>query len=179
MCSEASKLAAKQRYLSGDVTLKSLAAETGVKYATLKEWCRKEKWVAERQSIQDEAMKKAAVRTVNKKARELCKLLEASDELEKALLLAARAFSRYLEGSPGGEPLTDRKIWADNLNHIVAAIGKQAETRMMLSGIMARDEEEKIALMRRKQSLEERKESQDRSSALGIALSPEADELAE
>ncbi len=116
---------------------------------------------------------------MNKKARELCKLLEASDELEKALLLAAKAFSAYLEGEGGSEILTDKKTWADNLNHIVAAIGKQAETRMMLSGIMAKDEEEKIALMRRKQNLEERKERQDATGSLGIVLDEKTEELAE
>ena len=75
--------------------------------------------------------------------------------------------------------MKDKKTWVDNLNHIVAAIGKQAETWMMLSGIMARDEEEKIALMRRKQSLEERKEQQEASSGLGIVMDKETGELAE
>ena len=179
MCSEADKLAAKQRYMTEEISLKKLSEETGIRYSTLKAWCRKEGWSQERESIESRAFKKAAVRAVNKKARELCKLLEASDELEKALLLAAKAFSAYLEGEGGSEILTDKKTWADNLNHIVAAIGKQAETRMMLSGIMAKDEEEKIALMRRKQSLEERKEQQETSGGLGIVMDRETGELAE
>ncbi|MBR5110393.1 MAG: transposase [Clostridia bacterium] len=179
MCSEADKLKAKQRYLSGNMTLKALSEETGIGYSTLTSWARKEKWSQARASIEDQAFRKAAVKAVNKKARELCKLLAASDELEKALLLAAKAFSAYLEGERSGETLTDKKTWADNLNHIVAAIGKQAETRMMLSGIMARDEEEKIALMRRKQSLEERKEQQEAGGGLGVVMDRETEELAE
>ena len=175
MCSEADKLAAKQRYMTEEISLKKLSEETGVPYARLQSWNRKEGWAKEKTSIESQAMKKAAVRAVNKKARELCKLLEASDELEKALLLAAKALSNYLEG----EGDVEKKTWADNLNHIVAAIGKQAETRMMLSGIMARDEEEKIALMRRKQTLEERKEMQDANSGMGIVMDRETEELAE
>ena len=61
----------------------------------------------------------------------------------------------------------------------MAAIGKQAETRMMLSGIMAKDEEEKIALMRRKQSLEERKEMQDAAGGMAIVMDGETEELSE
>ena len=177
MCSEADKLKAKQRYLSENITLKALSEDTGIPYSRLKRWSQAENWGRERASVEDQAFRKAAVKAVNKKARELCKLLEASDELEKALLLAAKAFSAYLEGEGSGETLTDKKTWADNLNHIVAAIGKQAETRMMLSGIMARDEEEKIALMRRKQSLEERREQQEASGGLGIVLDKDTEEL--
>ena len=179
MCSETDKIKAKQRYLTESISLKALSEETGIRYSTLTAWCRKEGWSRERESIENKAFKKAAVKAVNKKARELCKLLEASDELEKALLLAAKAFSAYLEGEGGSEILTDKKTWADNLNHIVAAIGKQAETRMMLSGIMAKDEEEKIALMRRKQNLEERKEMQDAAGSLGIVLDERTEELAQ
>ncbi len=179
MCSETDKIKAKQRYLTESISLKALSEEMGIPLSKVKAWCRKEEWTKEKASIEDQAFKKAAVKAVNKKARELCKLLEASDELEKALLLAAKAFSAYLEGEGGSETLTDKKTWADNLNHIVAAIGKQAETRMMLSGIMAKDEEEKIALMRRKQNLEERKEMQDATGSLGIVLDEKTEELAE
>ena len=179
MCSEADKLKAKQRYMTEGISLKKLSEETGIRYSTLTAWCRKEGWSRERESIENKAFKKAAVKAVNKKARELCKLLEASDELEKALLLAAKALSTYLESGDGVEKMTDKKTWADNLNHIVAAIGKQAETRMMLSGIMAKDEEEKIALMRRKQNLEERKERQDAAGGMAIVMDGETEELSE
>jgi hypothetical protein len=179
LCSETDKIKAKQRYLTESISLKALSEEMGIPLSKVKAWCRKEEWTKEKASIEDQAFKKAAVKAVNKKAKELCKLLAASDELEKALLLAAKAFSAYLEGEGGSEILTDKKTWADNLNHIVAAIGKQAETRMMLSGIMAKDEEEKIALMRRKQSMEERKERQDAAGSLGIVLDEKTEELAQ
>ena len=179
MISEAEKLKIKQRYLTEGISLRALAKETGMPYSTLKNWNQKEGWAKERASIDDEAFKKAAVDAVNNKARELCKLLKASDELEKALLLAAKAFTAYLRGEGVGESLTDKKTWADNLNHIVAAISKQAETRMMLSGILAKDEEEKLALMRRKQSLEERKEMQEAAGSVTVTLDKGARELAE
>ena len=178
MCSEADKIKAKQRYVTENISLRALAGETGIPYSTLQGWCRKEGWTKEKASIEDQAFKKAAVRAVNKKAKELCKLLAASDELEKALLLAAKTLSRCLEENEDGGQMKEKKAWVDNLNHIVAAIGKQAETRMMLSGIMAKDEEEKIALMRRKQSLEERKERQDASGGMSITMDKETEELA-
>ena len=178
MCSEADKIKAKQRYITENISLRALAGETGIPYSTLQSWCRKEGWTKEKASIEDQAFKKAAVKAVNKKAKELCKLLAASDELEKALLLAAKTLSRCLEENEDGEQIKEKKTWVDNLNHIVAAISKQAETRMMLSGIMAKDEEEKIALMRRKQSLEERKERQDASGGMSITMDKETEELA-
>ena len=50
---------------------------------------------------------------------------------------------------------------------------------MMLSGILAKDEEEKLALMRRKQSLEERKEMQEAAGSVTVTLDKGARELAE
>ena len=118
-------------------------------------------------------------RKAQPKPRELSRLLSASKETEKALLLAAQAFSQYLAEGSQGEPLTEKKIWADNLNHLVSAIGKQAETRMMLSGILGREEEEKLELMRRKQTWEEQKEAQEGQGGAKIVLAPEAEALGE
>ena len=120
MISEAEKLKIKQRYLTEGISLRALAKETGMPYSTLKNWNQKEGWAKERASIDDEAFKKAAVDAVNNKARELCKLLKASDELEKALLLAAKAFTAYLRGEGVGESLP---VGADECEFLPALEG--------------------------------------------------------
>ena len=158
------KRIAEERYISGDVSLRTLAAELGLSASTLGKWKKAGEWEKKRGEVQQRAMKKAATQAVNKKARELCRLLEASDEMEYALLLAARAVVKNLGEDEEGLMVTDGKERADNLTRIVRAINQQAETRMRLSGIMDQAEQEKIALLWRKQELDERKEAQDQAA---------------
>ena len=135
------KKLAEERYLSEDITLKALAEEMNVKYQTMRGWCRTGEWGKKRQSVQRKAIKKATVKAVNQRARELCKLLKASDEMESALLLAAKAIAKNLGDDPDGLMVTDGKDRAGNLTRIVQALGRQAQTRMMLSGIMTEGEQ--------------------------------------
>ncbi|MBR3739047.1 MAG: hypothetical protein IKN04_01140 [Clostridia bacterium] len=158
------KRIAEEKYIGGDVSLRALAAELGLSASTLGKWKKAGEWEKKRDEVQQRAMKKAATQAVNKKARELCRLLEASDEMEYALLLAARAVVKNLCEDEEGLIVTDGKERADNMTRIVRAINQQAETRMRLSGIMDQAEQEKIALLWRKQELDERKEAQDQAS---------------
>lgn len=78
--------------------------------------------------------------------------------------------------------VTDGKERADNMTRLVRAINQQAETRMRLSGIMDQAEEEKIALLWRKQELDERKEAQDQAAekeGVTIRLDQDTDTLSE
>ncbi len=173
---------AEGRYIRGDISLKALAAEMGLSASTLGKWKKAGEWEKKRDQVQQRAMKKAATQAVNKKARELCRLLEASDEMEYALLLAARAVAKNLCEDEEGLMVTDGKERADNLTRIVRAINQQAETRMRLSGIMDQAEQEKIALLWRKQELDERKEAQDQAAereGAVIRLDGKAGELSE
>ncbi len=158
------KRIAEEKYIGGDVSLKALAAELSVSASTLGKWKKAGEWEKKRGEVQQRAMKKATAQAVNKKARELCRLLEASDEMEYALLLAARAVVKNLCEDEEGLIVTDGKERADNMTRIVRAINQQAETRMRLSGIMDQAEQEKIALLWRKQELDERKEAQDQAA---------------
>ena len=112
---------------------------------------------------QDEKKRKATVHAANKKAKELCRLLEASDEMEYALLLAARAVVKNLCEDEDGLIVTDGKERADNMTRIVRAINQQAETRMRLSGIMDQAEQEKLALAWHTQEWDEQKDQQDQA----------------
>lgn len=152
------KTQAEERYVSEDISLKALAAEVDVKYGTMLKWCKAGEWTRKKKSIREKAVKKAAALAVNKKARELCRLMEASDEVESALLLAARSIARNMGEDAEGLLVTDGRERAGNLSRITQAIGRQTETRMMLSGIMRPADEEKMDLMRRKQEMAEKKE---------------------
>ncbi len=176
------KRTAQERYIGGDVSLKDLAAELGLSVSTLGKWKKAGEWDEKRAEIRKQAMKKAAVHAINKKAKELCRLLEASDEMEYALLLAARAVVKNLCEDEEGLIVTDGKERADNMTRIVRAINQQAETRMRLSGIMDQAEMEKIALLWRKQELDERKEAQDQEgekNGLTIRMEAETEALSE
>ena len=176
------KRIAEEMYISGDVSLKALASELGISASTLGKWKKAGEWEKKKGEVEQRAMKKAATHAVNKKARELCRLMEASDEMEYALLLAARAVVKNLCEDEEGLIVTDGKERADDMTRIVRAINQQAETRMRLSGIMDQAEEEKIALLWRKQELDERKEAQDQAAekeGVTIRLDAETGALSE
>ena len=174
------KRIAEERYIGGDVSLKALAAKMGVSASTLGKWKKAGEWDKKKGEVEQRAIKKATTQAVNKKARELCRLMEASDEMEYALLLAARAVVKNLCEDEEGLIVTDGKERADNMTRLVRAINQQAETRMRLSGIMDQAEQEKIALLWRKQELDEKKEAQDQAEGkegVTIKLDDEAGAL--
>ena len=176
------KRIAEEKYIGGDISLRALASELGMNASTLGKWKKAGEWEKKRDEVRQRAMKKAAVQAVNKKAKELCRLLEASDEMEYALLLAARAVVKNLCEDEDGLMVTDGKERADNMTRIVRAINQQAETRMRLSGIMDQAEQEKIALAWRKQEWDERKEDQNQAmerEGIFISMGEETGELSE
>ena len=167
---------AEQKYIAGSMTLRALADEMGVPFTTISRWSKAGGWVEKRQQINRKAMKKAVARAVNQKARELARLIQASGEMEKALLLAARKFRRDMEKDKYGLVVSDR-FKAGNMAGIVNAIGRQTETRMLISGLMPEADKQKIDLMRRKQELEEQK-SGSGTEGVQIVIAPDAEELA-
>ena len=178
MARDQDKMRAEQAYVAGDMTLSDLAKSTALPLTTLKRWCKEGQWVKKRKKLHERAKKKALTRAVGKKAKELEKLLEASGEIEMALLWAARGLRVRLEGDPIGLRF-DRD--AVNLNAVTSAIGRQAETRMLLSGILTEAEAQKLDLLERKTALEERQAEEKRQENQGVslALDKEAEELSE
>ena len=171
---------AESRYISSEITLKQLADEAHIPYKTMTRWCKEGGWVKKREKINRRALKKAATQAVNRKARELIKLLRASDEIEDALLMAAKALRANIAADEGGALLTDGRFRAGNLGQVVNAMGRQAETRMLLSGIMTAADKEKIELMRRKQALEEQAAAEDRGDGqIRVVMEQDAEALAE
>lgn len=74
------KRIAEERYIGGDVSLKALADELGLSASTLGKWKKAGEWDKKKGEVEQRAMKKAATHAVNKKARELCRLMEASEK---------------------------------------------------------------------------------------------------
>ena len=171
---------AEQRYISSEITLRGLAEESGVPLSTLCKWSKAGGWKKKREKFQKRAMRKAVTRATDKRARELQKLIEASGEMEEALLTAARAFRAQLMADETGEKLTDGKNRAANLSSVAHAIGRQAETRMLLSGILSQADQEKLELLRRRQELEEKKaqaEQETGAAEVRLILEPEMEDL--
>lgn len=177
--SEDRRAEAEARYISGRESIKALAAALEISDKTVAAWCKAGGWVKKRQKFQARTAKKALTIAANKKARELAKLLEASDEMETALLHAARAFSKALEEEP--QLVTDGKFRSGNLRNVAESIQRQAQTRMMISGILERKDAEKLKIMQNKQALEERKaaQGQENGGAIRVVIEPSAEKLAE
>lgn len=142
MPDDSRRMEAEEKYVAGKMTLRDLAKETGISLSALGKWSRERKWGKKRQKFQEKALKKAVNRAVDKKARELAKLMEASDEIETALLTAAKAFRAKMLEDESGTLLTDGKFRAGNLGSVVNAIGRQTETRKTLAGLLADDRKE-------------------------------------
>ena len=178
--SEDRKAEARQRYVTGTESLAAIGKALGISENTMGKWCREGKWVQERKKFQKRAARKAINKAVDKKARELARLLEASECMESALVKAARAFDRDMDKNSGR--FANGEMRGRNIESLSKAIKNQLDTRMLISGIMSAEDQEKIALMKRKQEMEERKEQQEREQENGgvrIVMDRDVEELAE
>ena len=182
MSTDGQRMEAEQRYIAGEETLAKLAAETGIPLTNLKRWCKQYGWVKKREKFQKRALRKAAVHAADKKARELAKLFEASEDMEAALIAAAKALRQDMQDCAEDFPtrFATGEFRAKNVEHIAKALNKQAETRMLISGVMAAADREKIELMKRKQDAEEQKARQEaEGGGLVIRLEEAVDEQEE
>ena len=154
--------AAEAAYLAGEMTLKELAAQMEIPVSTICRWSKAGGWKEKREKIKKRAIKKTATRIVNKKSRELEKILKASGSLENALIMAAAQFEAALKAIPGDDKqklLTADGFRAKNLQSLAGAIQTAANTRMLIAGMMTAAEKEKLAIERAKLEMEQRKEA--------------------
>ena len=180
MMSEDRKAEARQRYVTGTESLAAIGKALGISENTMGKWCREGKWVQERKKFQKRAARKAINKAVDKKAKELARLLEASECMESALVKAARAFDSDMDRNSA--KFANGQMRGRNIESLSKAIRAQLDTRMLISGIMSAADREKIELMKRKQELEERKEQQEREQEAGgvkIVMDRDVEELAE
>lgn len=178
--SEDKKAEARQRYVTGVESLAAIGKALGISENTMGKWCREGKWVQERKKFQKRAARKAINKAVDKKARELARLLEASECMESALVKAARAFDSDMDRNSA--KFANGQMRGRNIESLSKAIRAQVDTRMLISGIMSAADRERIDLMRKKQELEERKEMQQQEQEAGgvrIVMDQDVEELAE
>jgi len=128
---------AEARYVAGDMTLSALAQETGVPLNSLKRWCKSGGWVRKREKAHARAVRRAVTSGVGRRAKSLARLISASDEMDEALLRAARLFSQAMRSD---EPidikaLTDGDSRARNLLSVARGIESMAKARAQLDGI--------------------------------------------
>lgn len=178
MQTDENRLEAENKYIAGSMTLRALAEQMQIPFSTICRWSKAGGWAEKRKKVNRRAQNKAITQAVNKKARELQKLLEASGEIEKALLMAARKFRKAMDRDKYGM-VVDAKNRAANMAGIVNAIGRQAETRMLLSGILPAAEKEKLELMRRKQDWDEKRAQDENGGGAVIELAEGVEEYAE
>ena len=169
---------AEQRYIAGEETLAEIAAGMGLPLSSIKRWCKAGDWVKKREKFKKRALKKAVTQAANKKAKELARLLEAGDELEKALLISARKLAQIAEEKPDIFALTQSKT----MLNVSESIERMAHARQMTGGAMSRADQEKLELLRKKQALEEKKaalEEKKDTESVKFTLGGELEEIAE
>ena len=164
MSTDGQRMEAEQRYIAGEETLMQLSQALGIPLTTIKRWCKAYSWVKKREKYQKRAMRKAAGIAADKKARELAKLFQASEDMESALVAAAKALMQDMQSMAEYFPtrFATGEFRAKNVEHIAKALKQQTETRMLISGVMAAADREKIELLKKKQAMEEQKEKLER-----------------
>ena len=173
--SEDRRMEAEQRYIAGDETLAEISKSTGIPLNSLKRWSKAGDWVKKREKLKKRALRKAATRAADRKARELSRLLEASDELEKALLTSAKAIVEIAEKEPNDFALTQ----SETMLNYSKSLEKLASTRSMTGGAMSAADRERLDLLKRKTDMEERREAKDKELADGVRIVIGPDEEAE
>ena len=164
--SEDRRMEAEQRYIAGDETLQEISAALNIPLSSLKRWCKADKWVEKRARVKKRAARKAATKAVNKKAKALARLMEASDEMERALLTSARALAEITERKPDVFVLTKSKTLVD----VSESIERMAHARQMTGDAMTAADWERLALLKRKQQLEEKKAALEAEKDAGDAV---------
>ena len=164
--SEDRRMEAEQRYISGDETLQEIAEALNIPLSSLKRWCKADKWVEKRARVKKRAARKAATQAVNKKAKALARLMEASDEMEKALLISARALAEITERKPDVFVLTKSKTLVD----VSESIERMAHARQMTGDAISAADAEKIAILQKKQKMEEQKAALEEKKDAGDAV---------
>ena len=133
MPNQEQKQAAEKRYLKSGETLRALAAGMNVDYETVKKWSREGKWAEKKRRAGGAAPRLSA------KEKQLSKLMEASDEIEEALQMAAMGLKRKMAEDTDGTEIADGKFRAGNLNSIAHAIDRQTKTRILLSSVKPKE----------------------------------------
>lgn len=148
------RMEAEQRYVAGDMTLGELCKETGIPLSNLKRWCKADEWVKKREKAKKRAMRKAITRATDKKAKELARLIEASDAMERVLLSSAKTIATMAEEKPDVFAL----MQSETVLNYSKSLEKLASARTMTGGAMSAADREKLDLLKRKQDMDERKE---------------------
>ena len=164
--SEDRRMEAGQRYISGGETLQEIAAALGIPLSSIKRWCKADKWVEQRDKIKKRAARKAATQAVNKKAKALARLMEVSGEMERALLITARALADEAESHPDTVSETDTR----KLLNVSKSIESMASVRQIAGDTISAADWERLALLKRKQQLEEKKAALEEKKDAGDAV---------
>ena len=146
---------AEQRYITGKETLAEIAAGMGLPLSSIKRWCKSGDWVKKREKYRKKVMRKAVNRASDKKARDVARLLEASEEMERTLLILAR--DMRIKAEEGNADMKQSKYFLN----VAWSLEKMANVRHMTGGAMTAAEKEKLALLREKQEQETAKGKED------------------
>ena len=182
------RLEAEQRYIGGGMSLRALAEETGIPPKTLMRWSREGDWVKKREKVQARAAKKAATMVVNRRARQLSRLMRASDGLEQALEMATKQLTSAIQAAQDTpERIADGRFRAGNVRQLTDAVARAVETRMLLEGMVTapeaakmRADEERLAMERERLAMDKTKaDAQSGAGGVEVVMTGDAEALAE
>lgn len=146
------------------MTLKQLAKKMNIPTSTICRWSKADAWKDKRDKLRKRALQKATSRAVDKKSRELQKLMTASGSMEDALIHAAAQFATALEAAAADEKQREKiadGFRARNLQSLAGAIATAVTTRMTLCGMLSPVDKARLDIDRRRLAMEERREKRE------------------
>lgn len=167
--------AAKTAYVTGSESYRALAKRFGISYTELQQRGAKEKWVKARREHREQTVRKACQIASRAKAKELAKIYEASDLLDRVVVellktLAAEGLEAISgNGTPGRE-----------LESLSKAILNNDELKRRLNGILMPRDEERLRLDREKLEMEKKKLEMESTTdrTLKVVLTDDLEEMA-
>lgn len=162
--------ALRQRYVSGEITLKALAEETGTPLRTLEKWSATEGWKRKKQQFKRRVQRNADKREVNRQGKELAEMREACLSMGRVILKAAKKLEEMEKPEESG------KYWRRDVCTMAESVERLAHALNMMGMGMSQEAMERLKLQKRKQDMEEAREK-DENAGARITLLPEVEDM--
>lgn len=175
----------KTEYITTDISLRKLAQKHGIRYATVQDRSKKEAWITLRDRHRTSTVSKSVEKISNRQADKLAriegitdkllvKLEQAVDELDLEIIKKktkvddglTEVTTERMEAIEGG--VVDRA----GLRHLTAALKDLKEIQMIKSELDRREQEARIANLRKQAEKDERKDAGNFGVVLLPAVAP-------
>ena len=167
--------AAKTAYVTGSEGYRTIAARFGVHRNEVAERGRREGWVQARREYREKTVHKACQIASRAQAKELARIYEASDLLDRVVVELLKALA-----SDGLEAISGNGTPGRELESLSKAMLNNDELKRRLNGMLLPRDAERLRIDREKLEMEKKKLEMVRDSdkTLKVVLTDELEEMA-